>query len=128
LNRPRPPLPQAQVMLLRDYDWPGNVRELQNIIERAVILSQGKPLQFDLPGDDPKKQLGAQTASPSGVPAKQSVVPEVELRQRERENITAALRASNWRVYGSGGAAERLGIKPTTLLSRMKKLELEKPS
>jgi len=128
LNRPRPPLPQAQVMLLRDYDWPGNVRELQNIIERAVILSQGKPLQFDLQGDAPKKQVGAQTASPSGVPAKQLVMVEAELRQRDRENIAAALHASNWRVYGPGGAAERLGVRPTTLLSRMKKLGLEKPS
>jgi len=128
LNCLRPPLPQAQVTKLQDYDWPGNVRELQNVIERAVILSRGKPLRFDLPAAASERVSGVRSIAPAGFLNKQGVVPETEMRRWERDNVVAALHASNWRVYGAGGASERLGVRPTTLLSRMKKLGLRKPS
>ncbi len=123
----KPRLTQAQMMKLQSYDWPGNVRELQNVIERAVITSRGDALHFDLP--DPKS---AQAPRLRSAPAAEAVgecdvFSEVEMQQRERENLLAALRRCNWKVHGPGGAAVLLGVKPTTLESRIRKMGLKEP-
>lgn len=127
LRCPKPKLTRAAVTQLQAYDWPGNVRELRNVIQRAVILARGGPLQFDLPvtgGPRTAPPPRAVTADKSG----RRFLTEVEVRERERENLVAALEEARWKVMGAGGAAELLGVKPTTLFSRMKKLGIRPPS
>jgi len=92
------------------YDWPGNVRELQNLIERAVIVSTGPSLAFD-----PSWLAGGSIAETATTWAAQ-----------ERQRILDALQATNGRVYGPGGAAQRLGLNPTTLYGKMKKHRIER--
>jgi transcriptional regulator with GAF, ATPase, and Fis domain len=109
---------------LAAYSWPGNVRELQNVIERAVILSAGGRL------DIAAALAGSRGHAPRPrrvEPPATSFLPEKEWRERERENLVAALRHARWKVYGRGGAAELLGLRPTTLVSRMKALGIERP-
>lgn len=91
---------------LVNYPWPGNIRELRNVIERAMIVSDGKALVVDLP------EQSREPAAPSGA----TTLDEIEAR-----HIVAVLERTKWRVRGSHGAAELLGIKPTTLEARMKK-------
>jgi len=126
LNRPPARITPAQIEQLQRYHWPGNIRELQNVIERAVILARGGVLQFDhaLP-------LNATVASSTPVlPEKNSapsgVIREENWKERERDNILAALKQTRGKIYGAGGAAELLGIKPTTLAYRMKVLGIAK--
>ena len=125
LKRPCPPLTEAGVLQLLTYDWPGNVRELQNVIERALITSGVGPLRFDLPA----AQLGQTSATnplvKPALGAGKGVMPEAEQRHHERENLLAALRQTQWKVYGRKGAAALLGIKPSTLASRIKKMGLK---
>ena len=124
-NRPRPRLTRANILGLQQYPWPGNVRELQNVIERAVITSRSGALRFDLlVGDSPPKP--ASDVQADGVSTAEEVVPEVEMKRRERENMLAALDRTGWKVYGSDGAAEMLGIQPTTLASRITRLGLKR--
>jgi len=131
VEAPRVTRPQAEQLL--GYDWPGNIRELQNVIERALILSGTGPLRLDLEtsagsradagididagafplGDDPQQAKGFLT--------------EEEFRERERQNLLAALEHADWRVSGPGGAAELLGLKATTLNYRMKAYGLRRP-
>src|SRR6266496_3016736 len=122
LGVPRPRLTKLLVHELQSYDWPGNVRELQNFIERGVILAKVGKLQFDLPrrvGID-----GLATPAPSlDGNAKLSLD---ELAVRERDIVAAALRRTNWKIYGADGAAALLRIKPTTLVSKMKRLNVQK--
>ena len=119
-------LTQSEVMKLQNYEWPGNVRELQNVIERAVISSRCGTVKFELP--DPQR-LGKGKAL---APQKQTggtevrILTEEEMRERDKANILAALEQTDWKVYGPGGAAELLAVKPTTLLSRMKKMGMMK--
>jgi transcriptional regulator with GAF, ATPase, and Fis domain len=125
LRLPPPRFTEAHARLLQSYDWPGNVRELQNAIERALILAQRGALQFDLLPSDlgetpPLPPRGANGAEPP-------IFTEIECRQRERENTQAALVKAGWRIHGDGGAAEQLGLRPTTLISRMKKMGLKRP-
>lgn len=124
LGLPVPTLKQRHVLQLQAYDWPGNVRELQNVLERAVILARGGDLHFDFLPDD---------RMPSAVlPVKETtweegaVVTEQEWELRQKANIERALAQCDGKVQGEGGAAELLGIKPTTLRSRMKALKIEK--
>ena len=126
LRCPKPRLTRAAVAGLQNYDWPGNVRELRNVIERAVILARGGPLHFDLPVTDSSP---APLSSSPHLEAKAGVeyCTEAEMRRRERENCLAVLERAGWKIKGADGAAERLGVKPTTLLSRMKKLGLKRP-
>jgi PAS domain S-box-containing protein len=115
-------LSEGDARRLQRYEWPGNVRELQNVIERAAILAQNGRLRIDLPD-----ALGPHTPSGPGRPkaeARPAVMTSAELRDHERANILAALQACNGKVFGAGGAAAMLDIKPTTLASRMKALGL----
>jgi formate hydrogenlyase transcriptional activator len=98
-------IPQTTMESLQRYHWPGNVRELRNLIERAVIVCEGSTLQIQLP---------AATAAPRK--------PARTLEEVEREYIRDVLDQTHWRIRGSGGAAEILGMKPTTLESRMANL------
>ena len=125
LRLPPPRFTEAHARLLQSYDWPGNVRELQNAIERALILAQRGALQFDLLEED----LGAPPPlpAPGANGGEQPILTEIEWYQRERENVHLALIKAGWRIHGEGGAAELLGLKPTTLLSRMKKMGLKRP-
>ena len=125
-HRPRPPLTQANVMQLQGYDWPGNIRELQNVIERAVITLRGGRLQFDLPAGRPARKEAAAGVAPAPAYRDADVLSEPEMRQRQRENIIAVLRQSGGRIYGPHGAAAILGLKPTTLSSRIKKLGISR--
>ncbi len=123
-------LSQKQAALLTRYDWPGNIRELKNVIERAVILSQGKVLRLDLAMSNMLEgsvEKDATSASAPEHPAQDRVLTESELREFERRNVIAALRVSDWRVSGKGGAAQLLGLKPTTLTDRMKKFGITRP-
>jgi formate hydrogenlyase transcriptional activator len=95
---------------LQRYSWPGNVRELRNVIERATIMATGPHLVVEAP------RLGERP-----VPQTAMTLSEVEV-----EHIRAVLNSTGWRVRGSGGAAERLGVKPTTLESRMARLGIER--
>jgi transcriptional regulator with GAF, ATPase, and Fis domain len=120
----RPRLTKQHEQYLRSYDWPGNVRELQNVIERAVILARGGKLQFDLPNRTLPASVGPAAISTEKVEEDLSLD---QLAVREREIVQAALKRSNWKVYGPDGAAAMLRIKPTTLVSKMKRLNVEKP-
>ena len=120
-------LSQAHAITLQSYDWPGNVRELQNVIERAVITSHGKGLHIDLPDHVRSTQPLTSSVTTPKTTLVMELISEAEKPQRERENILTALRQSNWKVGGPGGAAELLGVKPTTLHSRIKKMGLKKP-
>jgi transcriptional regulator of acetoin/glycerol metabolism len=91
------------------YHWPGNIRELANVIERALILSPGATLIVD-------ETLGASAPFSPDIPSAQP------LEEIERVHILAVLEACQWRIKGAGQAAERLGLPPSTLYSRMKKL------
>ncbi len=116
-GRPKPRLTLANVQRLQQYDWPGNVRELQHVIERAVITSTGGKLTIDLPSA-PVARVPEAVGPETG-----NVRTDAEIRQLEADNIRAALKAANGKISGPGGAAELLGVKPTTLASRLKLLE-----
>jgi formate hydrogenlyase transcriptional activator len=103
-------IPKLVMERLQKYPWPGNVRELRNQIERGMIVSDGHSLTIELPAGD----LGS-TSLP------------VTLEEVERKHIRAVLERVQWRISGKGGAAEILGVIPTTLHSRMKKLEISRP-
>jgi len=107
---------------LKAYDWPGNVRELQNVVERAVITAREGRVSFELPSSQPGKQETDKPADSVAV----RVRTDEQLRDAERNNLLAALNKTRWKVYGPGGAAELLGIKPGTLAARMKKLGLRR--
>ena len=108
---------------LEGYDWPGNVRELQHVIERAVLLSRGETLRLD--GVLPRVVEPARPAAKGNARELPSdVIPDAEWRRREHANLRNALKLSEGRIYGPNGAAELLGVKPTTLISRLKTLGL----
>ena len=124
LNRPEPKLTQANLKQLQDYDWPGNIRELQNVIERAIIVSKGNRLQFSLPGGGMEPENTSYESANGD--SEHMPYTETERLARDRTNILTALKLTNGRISGEDGAAELLGIKPTTLASRMKSLGVEK--
>jgi len=117
-------LTRGQANKLRSYDWPGNVRELKNVIERAVILSPGNVLR--LQASLPEEALTEPVAGIAGQPAPDYLT-EVEMREFQKNNTIAALKQADWRVSGADGAAELLGIKPTTLADRIKTFGIRKP-
>jgi transcriptional regulator with GAF, ATPase, and Fis domain len=115
------------VRQLEDYDWPGNIRELQNVIERAVILSGGGPLKLDRTVLDSAHSESARAALPKETAqATGEILTMAELKRLERENIIRALERTGYKIYGPGGAAELLQVRPTTLASRMKALKINR--
>src|SRR5262249_45062780 len=116
---------------LQEYPWPGNVRELENVLERAVILATGPTLEVALdflsapalppPDEDATPPAGAGAESPAVVqPVPGQPLPRLEAV--ERDYILTVLRHTNWVITGPRGAAKVLGLNPSTLRSRMKKL------
>jgi formate hydrogenlyase transcriptional activator len=114
LGRPIPEIPRTTLERLMAYPWPGNVRELENVVERSLILSPGSiltveplPGAFELPRAPPSRSES--------------------LTDFERSYILGILEECQWQIKGPGMAAERLGMNPSTLYSRMKKLGLRRP-
>ena len=110
---------------LKAYSWPGNVRELQNVIERAVITARDGRLNLDRALPESSKEMIAEAALSAETPKRVRTAKELE--ELERANLVAALEATGWRVAGETGAAQLLGMKPTTLSSRIKALGIERP-
>lgn len=108
-------LSEEDVRRLAGYAWPGNVRELQNVIERAAILARKGRLAIDLPGSAPSRAVPEAIVMPAD-----GLLTEEERRQLDRRSLVAALELSGGKVSGPGGAAERLGLRPTTFASRLK--------
>ncbi len=118
------PLSPECVQRLRAYSWPGNVRELENVMERAVMISPGSRLELDRALPDTAPQPPGAPAAP-GSP--EPVLSAREMQELERANIIRALGICGWKVSGDGGAADLLGLKPSTLTSRMKALKIKRP-
>jgi len=123
LGRDQIKLSKQQVTRLQQHKWPGNIRELKNIIERAVILSKGNRARLDLVLPD--QSQGEEPEDNNQIPDS-TFVTDAEFRQLEKTNIIAALKYANWQVWGENGAAELLGIKPSTLTYRMKNFGINK--
>jgi len=135
LGRPPVTLTAPQLAALARHDWPGNVRELLNVLERAVISADGEailhlPIDVDTRDAAPARRPAAAFTVPalegplfspelSGAPR---VLADFELRRQEHENLRRALESCGGKIYGPGGAAALLGVKPTTLASRLKRL------
>jgi transcriptional regulator with GAF, ATPase, and Fis domain len=100
-------IPAKTMEALQRYSWPGNVRELRNIMEHSVIISRGEILRIPPLGDAVRTAVGIMT-----------------LGETEREHILRTLEVTHWRIKGPGGAASLLGVKPSTLYSRMEKLRV----
>ena len=109
-GKPIEAIPRETMAALQQYSWPGNIRELRNVVERAMIVATGPRLTVALP-------------APTAASTKRSS----KLMDVEKEHIRAVLESAGWRIRGGGGAAERLGLKPTTLETRMAKLGLRRP-
>ena len=107
-------IPPETMMALCSYDWPGNIRELQNLIERAVILSDDGVLP------NPMLTVGTQRIAVSAVPS--------TLIDSERALILRTLEAAGWVIGGRDGAASRLGLKRTTLIYKMQRHGISRPS
>ena len=107
-------VPEQMIAALQRYQWPGNIRELEHVIERAVILSEGpelEPIDWLSPSDN-----------------RVDMAKTLTLEEMERQHIRDILEQTNWRVSGEKGAAKILGLNPTTLEARMKKLGIARPS
>lgn len=125
MNRQLPLLTKAHISELMNYDWPGNVRELQNVIERAVITLQSNMLNFDLNLEKSGKRFREAPEKSTAVGDSPRILTEAEIQRSIYQNIQAALISTKGKIYGPGGAAEKLGIKPTTLSARIKKYGLK---
>lgn len=121
LGRDSLSISRQHVAMLEAHDWPGNVRELKNVIERAVILSRGQRLRLDLVLQPSVPSSTQQTATEAG-----EYLTEEEFRKLEKANLINALNAADWRISGSGGAADLLGLKPSTVAYRMKRFSLDR--
>jgi PAS domain S-box-containing protein len=128
MGRQIEPLSAECQQRLMTYSWPGNVRELRNVIERAVITSRNGYLNLDkaLPDGGSAIISDTEPASPILQSLSKAIVQVHELQQLERTNILRALETSGWRVAGRNGAAELLGINPSTLNSRIRALSIQK--
>jgi transcriptional regulator with GAF, ATPase, and Fis domain len=120
-------LTPAHMAQFKAHDWPGNIRELQNAIERALILAQNGALWFELPIRDKETTPPVPTHAVSAHGGTPEILSDFEFRQRERDNVLAALNKTGWKIHGPAGTAELLGVKPTTLIARIKRLGLKKP-
>jgi transcriptional regulator with GAF, ATPase, and Fis domain len=115
LSKPVERIPHEAMEALQRYPWPGNVRELRNVIERAIILGDSSSLRLP-PGPVTNDHREA------------SLTLEEAERSHAKAHILKVLERTGWRIRGAGGAAEHLGLKPTTLEARMKKLGIERPA
>ncbi len=120
-------LTRSQANELRAYNWPGNIRELKNVVERAVILSPKKQLRLDLSMPNLSIKTEISGKSDDTVATENGILTEVEMRDFQKANLTSALEKADWRVSGSGGAAELLGIRPTTFADRVRTFGIKKP-
>ncbi|MDF1763809.1 MAG: sigma 54-interacting transcriptional regulator [Oleibacter sp.] len=119
-NKPLMRIPLTELYKLKDYDWPGNIRELENVIEREVILNRGETLHFQrLKNTGSTQQVIRQDDSAM------AIMTEDELIDVDKKNILSALKHCRGKVSGEDGAAVLLGLKPTTLASRIKKYAIE---
>ncbi|SMF96452.1 PAS domain S-box-containing protein [Methylomagnum ishizawai] len=118
MGKPIEAVAKSSLKALLNYPWPGNIRELRNVIERAVILNSGSLLRIEPPTLAGHPAAGSASAAQAG-PA--------TLAEVERSHILRVLEATGWRVRGAAGAAEILGLKPSTLESRMLKLGIRRP-
>jgi len=121
LNKTIIALDESDIAILTAYHWPGNVRELQNLIERAIIISQNGTINWP---DIIPNTIGSEKKVEH---AQDIILTSQQLNEMERENILKALRLTKWKISGSGGAAELLKLPPTTLASRIKALNIERP-
>jgi len=122
-------LTDACVLRLCSYPWPGNVRELENVIERAMII--GRDGALDLDRALPESSAASGTTGAMAPPAPEDPGPvrtAAELHALEQENLRRAMEQTGWRIAGEGGAAQLLGMKPSTLASRLKALGLTRPN
>ena len=110
MGKPIETIPRKTLELIESHPWPGNIRELRNVIERAMILAEGSKLRVELP-----RIAGTASAR------------SMTMIELEQSHIIDVLEKTGWKVSGSGGAADILGLKPTTLESRMKKLGISRP-
>ena len=108
---------------LKRYGWPGNIRELRNVIERAIIMSKGDRLRLELAMQDSKPVA---SSSQSLEIHDDHFLTEAEMREQEKANLLKVLRHAKWRISGTDGAAELLGLKPSTLAYRMHTFGIEK--
>jgi transcriptional regulator with GAF, ATPase, and Fis domain len=127
LGREMEPLDEMVKQQLCAYSWPGNVRELKNVIERAVITARSGRL--DLHRALPESGRSRADARPAIAPtdSAERIRTVDEMRELERDNILRALDSSDWKVAGQNGAARRMGMKPSTLNSRIKALGIRRP-
>jgi formate hydrogenlyase transcriptional activator len=123
MNLPATRISPAALSQLTAHDWPGNVRELENTIERAVILSRGGCLHFDLAASDATRDPMAHSTHAASPPV---LLTHKDMKRQERDCIAAALKQSGGKIFGQGGAAELLDMKPTTLASRIAALKLNR--
>jgi len=128
LGRPTPRLTLANVQELQRYNWPGNIRELQHVLERALITAKSGKLRLDV--TTPSAQNPTKLSQEGAVArdSTEDILTESELRALEANNIRRALARAGGKIYGTGGAAELLDIKPTTLASRIKSLRIGRNS
>lgn len=124
-------LSEENVRALQNYHYPGNVRELENIIERAGILTHCFLYQLSVQQifdamllSDQRRQLDSTANKTSAEAQAPAIKTYAAMKELERQNLIAALQATNYKIYGTGGAAQLLGIKPTTLASRIKVLQI----
>ncbi len=122
LNRKMRPLAEQDKVLLSRYQWPGNVRELQNIIERAVIITHDGTISWETL--IPKSPSDAPTQNES---IEGRIYSSEEMIKLEKENILRALKKTRWKISGKNGAAAILQLKPTTLTSKIKALNIQRP-
>jgi PAS domain S-box-containing protein len=115
-------LTRAHAANLKAYGWPGNIRELKNVIERAVILSPGNVLRLDLSMPGLKAPDKAVAAAPAD-----DIYTDKQMREFQKANLLRALQQTNWKVSGKGGAAELLGVRPTTLADRIRTHSIKRP-
>jgi len=115
MNRVIETIPSETMNALVRYPWPGNIRELQNLIERAVILSNGPVLRVPLEDLPDRPVVGSASSKPQ------------TMEEAQRAHVLAALKETKWVIAGPNGAAARLGMNRSTLQFRMKKLGIVKP-
>lgn len=114
---------QEHLAILKQQEWPGNIRELKNVIERAVISSSGGRLRLDLALPSAPSPRRASAESSSGQSCDFLTI--AEFKELEKGNLTAALRQADWKIWGPEGAAELLGMKPSTLTYQLKQFGIE---